>query len=108
MRLRWKITSVLKAATAAFLSVTPAHATSDSLGRIDPNRGLFPDSSLVDFSYLQDAPAGKYGHLGVDARGRFAWSNGKRARFWGVNISNRSVFTSRENIDKVVDVLARA
>lgn len=85
-----------------------ARADSAKPGRTDPNAGLFPDSSVVDFSYLQDAPAGKYGFLTTDRNGHFVWPNGKRARFWGVNISNRSVWVPKETIDRVVDVLARA
>lgn len=69
---------------------------------------LFPLSSMVDFSFLLDPPAGKHGFLGVDPAGRFVWPNGKRARFWGVNISGRSVFVSRETVDRVVPVLARS
>src|SRR5262249_8487149 len=44
----------------------------------------------------------------VDKQGRFAWPDGKRAKFWGVNISNRSVFVGKETIDRVVETLARA
>jgi hypothetical protein len=88
--------------------LTLAAAAAQPLGRTDPNGGLFPDSSLADFRFLLDAPAGKYGFLGVSRNGRFVWPNGKRARFWGVNISNHSVFIGREQIDRVADVLARA
>jgi len=76
-------------------------------GRTNPNHGPFPDSSVVDFRFLLDAPAGKHGFLRA-AKGRFMWPNGKRAKFWGVNISNRSVFIAREEIDRVVEALARA
>lgn len=73
------------------------------------NGGLFPaSSSLVDFGFLLDAPAGKRGFLRVDGAGRLAWPDGKRARFWGVNISNRSVFVPRQVIDRVVPALARS
>jgi hypothetical protein len=87
--------------------LTPVHAV-ETVGRTDPNRGLFPDSSIVDFRFLLNAPAGKHGFLRVDKNGHFAWSNGKRAKFWGVNIANKSVFVDKEKIDRVVDVLARA
>lgn len=87
----------------------PQHLLAQALGRTNPNSGLFPDSSMVDFRFLLDAPAGKHGFLRVDKNGHFAWSNGQRVRFWGLNIANRSVFlSSRESVDKVVDVLARS
>ena len=73
----------------------------------DPNRGLFPASSIVDFSYLLDPPAGKHGFLRAQA-GHFYWADGTRARFWGVNISSRSVWVDHARIKEVADVLARA
>src|SRR5207244_2529490 len=57
--------------------------------------------------HLLDAPAGKYGFLQA-RNGKFLWPNGKRARFWGVNISNKSVWVDHSTIDNVVEVLARA
>src|SRR5579862_3475711 len=98
----------LIAAFIAILALSGLVARADDLGRTDVNGGLFPDSSIVDFSYLLDAPAGKNGFLTVDSNGHFAWPSGDRARFWGVNISNRSVWVPQEVVDKVVDVLARA
>jgi len=79
-----------------------------SIARTDPNATLFPDSSIVDFSRLLDAPAGKNGFLQTGPNGKFSWSDGRRAKFWGVNISNKSVWTTHDTIDHVVDVLARA
>ncbi len=81
---------------------------SDRLGRISPNSGLFPDSSLVDFSFLLSPPAGRNGFLQVGSDGHFHWRNGRRAKFWGVNVSNQSVFCSKAEIDKVTQVFARA
>lgn len=69
---------------------------------------FFPDSSIVDFSFLLDPPAGNHGFLGVSANGQFRWSDGKRARFWGVNISNQSAFADAATVDRVVPTLARA
>jgi len=76
--------------------------------RPDPGASPFPDSSICDFSFLLDAPAGKHGFLSVGSDGQFRWPTGKRARFWGVNISNRSVFVPQHVIGNVVDVLARS
>lgn len=73
----------------------------------DPNRGLFPASSIVDFRYLLNAPAGKHGFL-TARDGHFYWADGGRARFWGVNISSRSVWVDHGRIEQVADVLARA
>ncbi len=81
---------------------------SPSLGQTNPNKGLFPDSSLADFSGLLSPPAGKYGFLTASPKGHFVWPDGKRARFWGVNISNQSVWIPKERIDQVVRTLARA
>lgn len=83
-------------------------AESTGPGRTDPNTGLFPDSSIVDFRSTLDAPAGKHGFLRTTPEGHFAWQDGARARFWGVNISNRSVFIAKPEIDRVVDALARS
>lgn len=83
-------------------------ACAQAPARTDPNAALFPDSSIVGFSRLLDAPAGKFGFLQASPSGKFIWSGGKRAKFWGVNISNKSVWTTHETIDHVVDVLARA
>jgi hypothetical protein len=86
----------------------PIRAGAEELGRINPNTGLFPDSSLADFRFLLDPPAGKHGFLRISGQGRFIWLNGQRARFWGVNISNRSVWIDKPTIDCVVATLARA
>src|SRR4051794_38608261 len=76
--------------------------------RLDPNRHLFPDSSLHDMSDLLDAPAGKHGFLTTRPDGHFYWSDGTRARFWGINIASRSLRRSPAQIERVADVLARA
>jgi len=62
----------------------------------------------MDFSFLLDPPAGKHGFLTVDTMGRFCWADGRRARFWGVNISSQSVFADRATVDRAVEVLARS
>ncbi|HSV75149.1 MAG TPA: beta-galactosidase, partial [Chthonomonadales bacterium] len=70
--------------------------------------GLFPPSSAVDFRFLLEAPAGRHGFLTVDRQGRFAWPDGRRARFWGVNISSRSLWVDAATIETVADALARS
>ncbi|MGC8667177.1 MAG: hypothetical protein ACP5VE_03540 [Chthonomonadales bacterium] len=96
---------------AAFLSTAAALATADTrvpaVPSTDPNRGLFPASSVVDFRYLLDAPAGKRGFLTARG-GHFYWADGTRGKFWGVNISSRSVWVDHSRIEQVAEVLARA
>jgi hypothetical protein len=77
-------------------------------GRLDPNRQLFPDSSLCDMSQALDAPAGRHGFLTTHPDGHFYWGDGTRARFWGINISSRSLRRPPQEIDRVARVLARA
>src|SRR5437870_10141456 len=76
--------------------------------RLDPNRQLYPDSSLHDMSSLLEAPAGRHGFLTTRPDGHFYWSDGTRARFWGINIASRSLRRPPEEIERVAGVLARA
>ena len=78
------------------------------LGRVDPNRGLYPDSSLADFSRLLDAPAGQHGFLSTRTDGHFHWANGDRARFWGVCVSRRNAVLPHPEIARIATVFARA
>lgn len=76
---------------------------------LNPKFDQFPDSSLVDFSYLLNPPAGKHGFVvpGDDGHFRFE-KTGERVRFWGVTVASDHVDIPKERIDDVVDVLARA
>lgn len=47
--------------------------------------------SMVDFSFLLDAPAGKHGFVGA-RDGHFYFEDGTRARFWGLNLAGRVCF----------------
>lgn len=74
---------------------------------LNPAFDLYPDSSLANFAYLLDAPAGKHGF--VQSRdGHFYFENGQRARFWGVTITQEHIDIPKQRIDEVVDNLARA
>ena len=56
----------------------------------------------VDLSFLNAAekPAGKHGFLEVDGE-NLVFENGKRVRFWGTNISARTLFkTSNANVSR--------
>ena len=80
------------------LSIASAYA-SGSLLRAQDQSGMMPFSmdhrraalaqSPVDVSFLLDAPAGKHGFVKVQD-GHLATSDGKRIRFWGVNITDWS------------------
>src|SRR6185503_7306885 len=43
-------------------------------------------SSPADVRFLLDAPAGKHGFIGVSG-GHLTTADGKRIRFWGVNLA---------------------
>ncbi|MDI6783748.1 MAG: hypothetical protein QME64_06605, partial [bacterium] len=75
---------------------------------VNPVFDFFPDASLQDFSYLLDAPAGKRGFLTVRPDGHFYFTDGTRARFWGVTITQEHIDIPHERIDRIVDTLARA
>ena len=105
MTFRALFVSVIFVAVSALLSL--ANRGPERIGITDPNQRLFPDSSVLSFEHLLQAPAGRHGFLQV-RNGKFAWPAGKRARFWGVNVSNQSVWVDRPTIDRVVEVFARA
>ena len=62
--------------------------------------------SLVDVSFLLDAPAGKDGFLRI-SNGHMAKPNGERFRIWGVNFTGASCFPSKEDAPVVAEHLAR-
>ncbi|MFH0886601.1 MAG: hypothetical protein V1843_00370 [bacterium] len=62
--------------------------------------------SAIDVSFLLDAPSGKYGFMKVKD-GHFYFDNGKRARFWGVNISGPAAFMSHEDAERMANRLAK-
>ena len=92
------LTRNLRLLFACFLLFAAGTIRADTpslFGRTGPNSGLFPDSSIFDFRKLLDGPAGKHGFLKTNAAGHFVWPNGKRAKFWGLNISNKSIFVGK-------------
>ncbi len=62
--------------------------------------------SLVNLSFLLDAPAGKGGFIRV-RNGHLAKPNGERFRIWGVNFTAASCFPSKEDAPVVAEHLAR-
>jgi len=77
-------------------------------GATSPSVTPWPCSSLFDFSFRLEAPTGKHGFLTVDGDGRFRFTDGTPARFWGVNVARDGVFAEHEVIDRVVTVFARS
>ncbi len=65
-----------------------------------------PDGALSDARFLLDPPAGKHGRITV-RDGHFHFSNGKRARFWGTNLSGEGCFPPKEMAPRLADRLAR-
>jgi hypothetical protein len=62
--------------------------------------------SLVNLSFLLDAPAGKDGFILV-SNGHLTKPNGERFRIWGVNFTAASCFPSKEDAPVVAEHLAR-
>lgn len=76
---------------------------------LNTNFEEFPDSSLVDFSYLLDPPAGKYGKVYVGQDGHFYFTkNRQRTRFWGVTVAASNVDVPKSRIKEAVDAMSRA
>ena len=67
-------------------------------------------SSVFDFSFCTDAPAGKYGSLIVTPKGHFEFIDrpGVRARFRGVNLVSYACFLDHVTADLVADRLVRS
>jgi len=78
-----------------------------TLPTLDPNLTAFPASSLYDSSASLDAPAGKYGFISTKD-GHFYFADGKRARFFGINLAKDSVFIEHEQIVRLADLFARS
>ncbi|HEY3377663.1 MAG TPA: hypothetical protein VGL77_09240, partial [Armatimonadota bacterium] len=74
---------------------------------LNPNLSMYPDSTLVDRSASLDAPAGKHGFVTVK-NGHFAYTDGTRARFFGVNLAKDTVFIDKAQIDRLVELFARS
>ena len=67
------------------------------------NRKDFKPGSILDFSDLLDAPAGKYGRLrSVNGRLEFEKRPGVAARFYGANIAYDAHFMEKALVDKMV------
>lgn len=67
-----------------------------------------PSSSLLDFTNTLETPAGKNGFLQRSPNGHFMWQSGKRARFWGINVSSTRLNIPPKQIEEIVGNFARA
>ncbi|HLJ54280.1 MAG TPA: hypothetical protein VKT77_04520, partial [Chthonomonadaceae bacterium] len=67
-----------------------------------------PNSCTIDFSGTLEAPAGRHGFLQTSKEGHFVWSDGKRARFWGINVSSTRLDIPPRQIEQVAATFARA
>lgn len=71
--------------------------------------GSVAKNSPLDFSFLLDAPAGKYGWVTNDGQGGLTFEKqpDKKVRFWGTNLCQSALFPSHEEADKLAETLAR-
>ncbi len=65
--------------------------------------------SPLDFSWVQDAPAGKYGYLKSNNSGEFIFEDvpDKTIRLYGVNTCNSASFPDKKTADFLAEELAR-
>jgi len=62
--------------------------------------------TILDMSFVLDAPAGKHGFLKTDEEGHLFFEDGTKVKFWGVNCGPEVLSLSYDRIDKVVDRIA--
>ena len=86
-------------------ALSMASATEPSPRRIEVD---YPPSSQLDLSGTLDMPAGRHGFLGTGGNGHFYFADGKRARFWGINVSSTRLDIPADQIERVVENFARA
>jgi len=87
---------------------SPVFTENADWARLDFKRKTLPGSPL-DFSFLADAPAGKYGFLraGRDGHGVFEQTPESRPRFYGGNFAWDSTFLEKAECDRVAEELVR-
>lgn len=64
------------------------------------------EGSRIDFSGLLEAPAGRDGFITI-RNGHLARPDGRRIRFWGVNVSGRGCLPPKEHAAVIAERLAR-
>jgi hypothetical protein len=68
--------------------------------------GSDPDSTSLDLSSLNEMPAGKHGFV-TTKNGRYVFSDGTPARFWGTDLVATNVFLTHEKADAVAKRMAK-
>lgn len=63
------------------------------------------NTGVLDFAWLQDAPAGKHGFLHTTSDGHFEFEDGSRVRFMGVNLAFSGALCDRDVADAIADDL---
>lgn len=65
--------------------------------------------SVLDFSWVADAPAGKYGFITVSPQGHLNFENApeKRIRLYGPNLCFSASFLDKETVDKLAETFVR-
>ena len=101
------------ATNAAPVEIPPAGFTVEAGERWAPlaePTNAIQSGGVFDFSFLNDAPAGKHGPIRITPEGHFEFANrpGERVRFWGVNLVSSACFLDRETADRVADRIARS
>lgn len=66
-----------------------------------------PQIGKINYSYLQDAPAGKHGFIHVNDEGHFEFEDGTTVRFMGVNLTFSAGLCEHEMAVKIADDLAQ-
>lgn len=61
--------------------------------------------TVLDMSFVLDAPAGKHGYIKADGDHLY-FDDGTEARFWGVNLGGESVLLRHDRIDAIADRIA--
>ena len=99
------VLSVLLVIGAAYGDVCVQHGREWAL--LDYRKDIVQGSAL-DFSMLQDAPAGKHGWIkSVNGHAEFEQRPGNPARFWGVNICTTANYLEPDEIERFTDRLVR-
>ena len=70
--------------------------------------GRVKNGSALDFSFLQDAPAGKYGHIKTVGENFYFEKSDKPVRFYGTNTCLSANFPTHAEADQLADNLARS
>ena len=66
---------------------------------------LNPNKSVLDYSYLLDAPAGKHGFVTTKS-GHFYFEDGTRAKFLGFNVAARSNTPDHKTAERLAERFA--